>query len=160
MGLMPLPAWTPGGRRTSVWGGSGLIMMKRTKNPELAWELAKFLYFRQDELGKRFTATNILPMLKDSWHLPEIEAPNAYYSGDPIGKQYAALAPDTPPVYSSPVDAVARTRFDDAYNQSALYYEAHGETGLDDKIREELAAAAAAVRRLIEREQKLAVGGK
>jgi len=160
MALMPLPAWTPGGRRTSVWGGSGLMIAKRTKNPELAWELAKFLYFRQDELGKRFQATNILPMLKDSWHLPEIEAPNAYYSGQPIGKMYAELAPSIPPVYSSPVDAVARTKLDDAYNQAALYYEAHGEAGLDEKIREELAAAAAGVRELIDRERKLAVGGK
>jgi arabinosaccharide transport system substrate-binding protein len=160
MALMPLPAWTPGGRRTSVWGGSGLMIMKRTKNPDLAWELAKFLYFRQEELGKRFTATNILPMLKDSWHLPEIEAPNPYYSGEPIGKMYAELAPSTPPVYSSPVDSVARTKLDEAYNQSAKYYEAHGEAGLDEEIRAQLARVAADVRRLAERDHKLAVGGR
>jgi arabinosaccharide transport system substrate-binding protein len=158
MALMPLPAWTPGGRRTSVWGGSGLMIMKRTKNPELAWELAKFLYTRQDELGKRFAAMNILPMLKDSWHLPEIAAPNPYYSGQAIGTAYADLAPSTPPLYSSPVDAVARTKLDEAYNQSAAYYDAHGEAGLDDEIRRQLARVAADVRRLAERDRKLAVG--
>ena len=64
MALMPLPAWKPGGRRTSVWGGTGLMIMKRTKHPDLAWELAKFLYFRKETLGKRFTDTNILPVLE------------------------------------------------------------------------------------------------
>ena len=85
MALMPLPAWKPGGRRTSVWGGTGLMIMKATKNPELAWELAKFLYFDTPELGKRFQATNILPVLKDAWNLPEFDRPNPYWSNQPIG---------------------------------------------------------------------------
>ena len=134
MALMPMPAWKPGGRRTSVWGGTGLIIMKRTKNPELAWELAKFLYFDTPELGKRFQATNILPVLKDAWNLPEFDRPNPYWSNLPIGKMYAALAPETPPVYSSPVDAQARTQLDLAYARSAEHYMKYGEAGLMEAI--------------------------
>jgi arabinosaccharide transport system substrate-binding protein len=160
MALMPMPAWTPGGRRTSVWGGTGLMMTKGTKNPDLAWKLAKFLYFDPTDLGKRFLDTNILPVLKDAWSLPELRREHPYYSNQRIGELYAKLAPETPPVYSGPVDSMARAKLDDAFNRSVMYYEKNGETGLMEAIRAELAAAAAAVRRLADREQKLAVGGR
>jgi arabinosaccharide transport system substrate-binding protein len=156
MGLIPLPAWTPGGRRTSVWGGTGLIMSKRTKQPDLAWELAKFLYFRREGLGERFRNTNILPALKDAWTLPEIEQPNPYWSNVPIGKLYAALAPETPPLYSSPIDQIGRLKVDQAYNRSAAYYSKHGEKGLMEVIRAELTNSAQEVRTLAAREHKLA----
>ncbi|HEY7370871.1 MAG TPA: extracellular solute-binding protein [Polyangia bacterium] len=155
MALMPMPAWTPGGRRTSVWGGTGLMLMKASKHPELAWELAKFLYFDAPELGKRFQATNIIPVLKDAWNLPEFEQPNPYWSNLPIGKMYAALAPETPPLYSSPVDAQARTQLDLAYAHSVEHYTKHGEAGLMEAIRAALATAAANVRRYADRESKL-----
>jgi ABC-type glycerol-3-phosphate transport system substrate-binding protein len=152
---MPMPVWKPGGRRTSVWGGSGLVIMKRTKDPQLAWELAKFLYFDTPELGKRFAATNILPVLKDAWTLPEIDQPNPYWSNQPIGRMYATLAPETPPVYSSPVDSTARIRRNLAYALSVEHYNKYGEAGLMEAIRKNLAEAAAEVRRYADREQKL-----
>ena len=155
MALMPMPAWKPGGRRTSVWGGTGLIIMKRTKNPELAWDLAKFLYFDTPELGRRFQATNIVPVLKDAWNLPEFDRPNPYWSNLPIGRMYAALAPETPPVYSSPVDAHARTQLDLAYARSAEHFMKYGEAGLMEVTRAHLAEAAANVRRYASRENKL-----
>ena len=155
MGLMPLPAWKPGGRRTSVWGGTGLMIMKATKHPELAWELAKFLYFDTPELGKRFQETNIVPVLKDAWNLPEFDRPNPYWSNLPIGRMYAALAPETPAVYSSPVDADARRKLDEAYALSVEHWLSHGESGLMEAIRANLARAAADVRQLADRESKL-----
>jgi arabinosaccharide transport system substrate-binding protein len=157
MALMPLPTWKPGGRRTSVWGGTGLIMMKASKHPDLAWELAKFLYFDAPELGKRFQETNIIPVLKDAWNLPEFDAPNPYWSNEPIGRLYANLAPETPPLYSSPVDAQARTKLDEAYGLSVDHYTKHGEAGLMDAIRANLAKVAADVRRYADRESKLRV---
>jgi ABC-type glycerol-3-phosphate transport system substrate-binding protein len=155
MALMPMPAWKPGGRRTSVWGGSGLIIMKATKNPDLAWELAKFLYFDTAELGTRFQATNIVPVLKDAWSLPEFDRPNPYWSNQPIGRTYAALAPETPPVYSSPVDPQARNKLDEAFVRSAEHYAKYGEAGLMETIRANLAKSAADVRRYADRENKL-----
>jgi arabinosaccharide transport system substrate-binding protein len=156
MALMPLPAWSPGGRRTSAWGGTGLMIMKQTRHPDLAWELAKYLYFDTAELGGRFLATNILPALKDAWNLPEFETPFPYYSNQRVGQLYAALAPETPPVYSSPVDDAARIGLDRAFNRSAEYYVHNGEAGLLEKIRADLADAAEDVRRLAKREKILA----
>lgn len=159
MALMPMPAWKPGGRRTSVWGGTGLIVMKGTKQPDLAWELAKFLYFSREDQGARFAATNIIPVLKDAWDLPEFDLPNPYYSGQKIGRLYAELAPETPTLYSSPVDTIGRLKLDEAYNRSAAYYEKHGEKGLMEHIRAQLADCAAQVTRIASREQRLAQAG-
>jgi len=151
-----VPAWTPGGRRTSVWGGTGLMIMKASKNPELAWELAKYLYFDEASLGQRFTETNIVPVLKDAWTRPELDAPNPYFSNQPIGRMYAELAPDTPPIYSSPVDAVARAKLNEAFSRCLESYKRHGEAGLPGTIRAELARAAADVRRMADRNHALA----
>lgn len=162
MALMPLPAWRSGERRTSVWGGTGLIMMKQTKNPDLAWELAKFLYFDPADLGRRFLATGIIPVLKNAWNLPEFNQPNPYYSNQPVGRLYAALAGQTPEVHSSPVDALAHAQLNEAFGRIREYYLGHGDTtaatrqALDAHIHAELARAAAYVTRMAERGELLA----
>jgi arabinosaccharide transport system substrate-binding protein len=158
MALMPLPAWAPGERRTSVWGGTGLMMMKATRRPDLAWELAKYLYFDTASLGTHFAETNLIPVLKDAWTRPELDAPNPYYSNQRIGRMYAALAPDTPPVYSSAVDAVARAKLNEAYSRCVEKYRRDGEAGLLETIRGELARAAADVRRMADRNRTLTEG--
>ncbi len=158
MALMPLPAWAPGERRTSVWGGTGLMMMRATKRPDLAWELAKYLYFDAASLGTHFAETNLVPVLKDAWTRPELDAPNPYYSNQRIGRMYAALAPDTPPVYSSAVDAVARAKLNEAYSRCVERYRRDGEAGLLETIRGELGRAADDVRRMAERNHTLAQG--
>jgi arabinosaccharide transport system substrate-binding protein len=157
MALMPLPAWKEGGRRTSVWGGTGLMIMKATKHPELAWELAKFLYFDARSQGERFRMMNIIPVLEDAWTLPELDEPNPYYSNQPIGRMYVDLAPDTPPDYSSPVDRLARLKLNEAYARSMLYYRSHGPEGLDAEIRGQLARSAAEVTRMADRVNALSV---
>lgn len=149
--LMPLPAWEKGGRRTSVWGGSGLAISRRCARPELAWELAKHLYLDPAELGARFADTNILPPLKDAWDLPEFQRPDPYYSGQPIGALYAALAPSTPPVWATPYKRVAEGKLSEVFLRAAEYYRSRGEHGLDDYVRRELDAAEAYVQRLMDR---------
>ena len=51
-------AWEKGGRRTSTYGMTGLAISRTTKHPELAWELAKYLYYNKEDLGARFAASN------------------------------------------------------------------------------------------------------
>ena len=81
LGLMPLPAWEPGGLRTSTWGGTGLAFTNQCRNPDLAWKLAMYLYYDRDQLGPRFADTNILPPLKSAWNLPEFQQPRASMLG-------------------------------------------------------------------------------
>lgn len=155
MALMPMPRWTPGGRRTGIWGGTGLVITKRSKRKDLAWELAKFLYFDPNAIGARFQETHILPPLKAAWSLPELNQPNPYYSNQRIGRLYADLAPESPPQYTSPVDVVARNKLDEAYTRIVEHYKAHGEQGFGEVIRAELARAEATVKRAAARNAAL-----
>jgi arabinosaccharide transport system substrate-binding protein len=156
MAVMPLPAWERGGRRTSVWGGSALAISKDTKNLGLAWKLAKHLYTDKPSLGERFLATNILPPVQSAWAAKEFATPVPFFSGQALGREYAALAPHTPAVHSSPVHRLALSKIDDAYAHAAAHFDRHGTTGLDAVIRREISLAAQAVRRASSRVARLA----
>jgi arabinosaccharide transport system substrate-binding protein len=155
MALMPMPAWEPGGRRTTVWGGTGLVIARQTQHPDLAWDLAQFLYFDPREGGERFSGTNIVPVLKDEWNLPELDAPNPYYSNQRIGRMYADLAASTPPHYVTALSTVAQRKLNEAYSRCLEHYERFGEKGLEQTIHEELARAAAYVRIRVARNEAL-----
>jgi ABC-type glycerol-3-phosphate transport system substrate-binding protein len=156
MALMPLPAWEKGGPRTTVWGGTGLIIAKQTKHPDWAWDLANFLYFDASEMGARFTGTNIIPVLKDAWSMPELDAPNPYYSNQPIGRMYVDLAPSTPPRYVTAFSYIAEQKLQEAYNRCRRHYERFGENGLAQEIRDQLALAQDYVKLCVERAEILA----
>jgi arabinosaccharide transport system substrate-binding protein len=149
MKMMPLPAWEPGGRRTTVAGGSGLAITKRGKDPELAWKFARELYFDRSELGQRFLETSILPALKDAWNLPEFDRPSPYYSGQRIGTMYADLATQVPPLWMTPYTVLAIGKLSEAFLQSVAYYQRNGDAGLREFVAERLDAADAYVRRFI-----------
>ena len=155
MALMPLPAWEPGGRRTTVWGGTGLVIAKQTKHPDLAWQLAELLYLDPKGAGARFLGTNIVPIVKDAWSLPELDAPNPYYSNQPLGRLYADLAPSTPPRYVTALTTVAQQKLSEAYSRCLEHYEAFGLKGLDETIHSELARAADYVRIRVARDHAL-----
>lgn len=151
LALMPLPAWKPGGRRTTTWGGTGLAITKACEKQELAWELAKELYFKKAALGRRFESTNIIPPLMEAWDLPEFKQENEFFSGQPIGLLYAELAPETPPVYVSPYSNIATTKLSEAMMNSAEYYLKNGDEGLKDYTMKELTRCADYVRKLMDR---------
>jgi arabinosaccharide transport system substrate-binding protein len=151
MKLLPLPAWEKGGRRTSVWGGTGLSITKASKRQELAWELAKTLYLDKPDLARRFADTNILPPFKDAWDMPEFHRQNPYFSNQPVGAMYAALAPSTPPVYATPYYELATGKLNEAFLRAAEYYEKRGTNGLEAYIRRQLGEAEGYVQRIMDR---------
>lgn len=149
--LMPLPAWEPGGRRTSVWGGSGLAIPKGSPKQELAWEFAKHLYFNPKELGRRFLESNIIPPFKDAWDLPEFRTKNAYFSGQELGTMYAALAKETPPAWTSGYSQQAEGKVSEAYLRGVAHFKTKGDAGLRELLQREVAAAAVYVNRSMAR---------
>jgi arabinosaccharide transport system substrate-binding protein len=149
--VMPLPAWEKGGRRTSVWGGTGLAITRQTKHPELAWELAKFLYFTPEFLGQRFAEMNILPPFKDAWNLPEFHEPSAFFSGQALGAEFARLAPETPPSWDSPYQRTAEGKLNEAFSRVIEHYKAHRERGLREVIARELDEAERYLQNLMDR---------
>ena len=68
--LMPLPAWKPNGRRTSVWGGTMLGIAKSTSDFEAAWQFAKHLYFSEELAESVYKTIGIISPVKETWNKP------------------------------------------------------------------------------------------
>ncbi len=151
LALMPLPAWNDSACRTSCWGGTGLVITKACRKPELAWEFAKFLYLDKEELAQRFRDSHILSPLKDSWDLPEFDRPYAFFSGQRIGRLFAECAPHAPPEYSSPYTTLAQGKLTEAYVNAGEYFRTRGNDGLKEFVAGELRRCADYVRQVMER---------
>lgn len=151
VGLIPLPAWKPGGIRTSTWGATGLAITKATKHPDLAWKLAQELYFNESELGHRFLANNILPPLRSAWKDPAFDTPFPFYANQAIGRDYANLADQVPAENVTAYSSNARDKFSEAYTNVSLYYDANGDKGLREYALKELKRTADQVRERIAR---------
>ena len=151
MALMPLPKFSPDGRGTSTSGGTMLAITKGSPDKELAWELAAFLYSDKEGVAERFRNTNIIPPLREAWELPAFDEPRPYWSGQPIGKMFAALADETPSQYASPYLPVAKAKLSEALVDCVLHYRRHGEAGFEAHVRKTLRAKANEVRRIMNR---------
>jgi arabinosaccharide transport system substrate-binding protein len=151
MALMPLPAATRGGRRTSTWGGTMIGITRHCPEPDLAWELALHLYLNKADLAGRFRETNILPADRESWKEPAYSEPRPYWSNQPLGKLYAELAPEVPFQYTSPFIGTAKAKLGEALTQCVQYYRSNGERGFEAYTRQQLKQSADEVRRLIRR---------
>lgn len=151
MALMPLPAFTLGGRRTSTWGGTMIGITKRCADPDLAWELIMHLYLNKEALAEQFRNTNILPPARDLWDHPAYDEPRPFWSNQPLGRLYANLAPQTPPQYTSPYIGLAKAKLSEALIACVDYYNRYGERGFDGFVRQQMERAAGEVRRQMRR---------
>jgi arabinosaccharide transport system substrate-binding protein len=151
MALTPLPAFSPGGRRTSTWGGTMIGITKRCADPDLAWELIMHLYLNKEALAEQFRGTNILPPARDLWDHPAYDEPRPFWSNQPLGRLYANLASDTPPQYTSPYIGLAKAKLSEALIACVRYYDRYGARGFDGFVRQQMARAAAEVRRQMRR---------
>lgn len=144
--LMPLPAWTPDGIRTSTWGSTGLGIPKNGRNPELAKKLAEFLYTEINDGGAAWAGLHILPPVKANWHEPEFEKPSPLFRGQPFMKLYAELAPQVPPVWVTPFQTKAEDAINQAFQACDAYFRQNGDTGFREYALEQLKMRADQVR--------------
>jgi len=151
MALMPLPAVTPGGPRTSTFGGTMIGITKHCKNQDLAWEFAKHLYLDSRGLAQMFRMTNTVPALRKAWNQPAFAEPREYWSGQKIGLLYAALAPEVPAQYTSPVIVTAKSKLGEALVECIQRYKEHGDAGFEEFARASLRDSAEQVRAMIRR---------
>jgi len=112
--LMPLPAWEPGGRRTSVMGGTMIAIPKTTRDFDSAWAFAKELYLSPKLAEDLFTSNHIISPIVDLWDEPYYAAEQPYFSGQQTGLMYIDQAPNVPYRTSSPFHQVAMQRIMDA----------------------------------------------
>lgn len=134
--LMPMPAWTPGGRRTSVLGGtmSG-ITKAHSPTKELrdeVWELQKHLIMNRNAAINQFKKFQVVSPRKDYWEDPVYDQPDPYFSNQPIGRMFIELAPDVPERTSSPYAVFAKQRCADALSRLLRWAEKTGTHDLDE----------------------------
>ncbi len=101
--LMPLPAWEPGGRRTSVWGGTMLGIPKTAEGFDELWAFALHLYTSADLAEELFLESDIVTPVKEHWDSPIYDRPDPYFSGQAKGRMYIELAGEVPMRDSHPL---------------------------------------------------------
>ena len=151
LGLIPLPAPTVGGRRVSTYGGTMMGITKRCKNPDLAWELAKFLYFDRKIFSQMYPGNHTIPALREMWNHPVLHEKSAFWGGQAVGEEYAKYAADAPPQYSSPLTVVAHAKLGEALIACSLRYRQYGEKDFPAFVRARLKQSADEVRLLAAR---------
>lgn len=119
--LMPLPAWEPGGRRTSVMGGTMLAIPKTTRNFDSAWSFAKELYLSRDLAQQLFETNHIISPVIELWEEDFYDQKIAYFGGQRTGRLYIDQAPHVPFRTSSPFHQIAMQQIMDAASRLKTY---------------------------------------
>jgi arabinosaccharide transport system substrate-binding protein len=152
--LMPLPAWEPGGLRTSIWGGSMLGLSRVAEDHDELWAFAKYLYL-SDELARELYRTgDIITPVRSHWDDPIFDEPDPYFSGQPKGRLYIDLADEVPLRTSSPFFTQARQEMQNVVSRLRQWAEQNGvhePAALEPQAAEYLRDAQASMRRLIDR---------
>ena len=108
--LMKMPAWRPGGLRTSVWGGTMLSVPKSTEDFETAWRITKRLYLSVEHAEQLFKNVHIISPVIKFWEEDFYHEENPYFGGQRTGTMYIELAHDVPHRVSSPFQGAAMNR--------------------------------------------------
>lgn len=152
--LMRLPAWTKGGRRTSVWGGTMLGIPKSAPDFDSAWRFAKHLYLSPELAETLWKSANIISPIKQNWTRSFYDDADPYFSNQPTGRIFINAAGDVPLRPSSPYNNLARARVMDAViatRQYAISTNQYDPAQLREAARRQLGIAAQLIKRQIER---------
>lgn len=85
---MELPAWTAGGARSGVMGGSSFVIPSQSKNPEAAWALFEYLVFKPEGYKAVYGPSSVYPNGLNT-SLPSYKP--ALNPGEPLFKPVAGL---------------------------------------------------------------------
>lgn len=124
--LMPLPAFEPGGRRTSVRGGTMLGIPKTTAQFDRAWDYAKLLYTSPEVARQLYREVDIISPVRSLWDDPVYNEPDPFFMGQRKGRMYIELAPEIPLRPSSPYNKQAAIDVRDAALNLADYANRNG----------------------------------
>ena len=125
--LVPLPAWEPGGRRTSVRGGTMLGIAKSTESFEDAWAFAKHLYLSEEVAQALFRNSNIISPVRKYWGKDFYHVPDPYFGGQPSGTLFIEQAPDVPLRPSHSYRIIARMEIGQIANELRDFADAKGD---------------------------------
>ncbi|WP_316528675.1 ABC transporter substrate-binding protein [Kitasatospora brasiliensis] len=116
-GVVPLPAFTPGGPRTSNSGGSTLCVTAQSKNPETAWAFLSFLLADKANQASMMQHEGLFPAFLPALDDPYFQQPAPYYGGQQAMQLFAGLARTIPTVEHTADDSKAGDIVTTAVNQ-------------------------------------------
>ncbi|MEU1283407.1 sugar ABC transporter substrate-binding protein [Kitasatospora sp. NPDC005856] len=106
-GVVPLPAFTPGGTRTSNTGGSTLCVTAQSGNPETAWAFLSFLLADKANQASMMEHEGLFPAYLPALDDPYFQQPAPYYGGQPAMQLFAGLTRAIPAVELTADDSKA-----------------------------------------------------
>ncbi|WP_459648155.1 ABC transporter substrate-binding protein [Kitasatospora sp. Ki12] len=116
-GVVPLPAFTPGGTRTSNSGGSTLCVTAQSRNPETAWAFVSHLLADKANQVSMMRQEGLFPAFLPALDDPYFQQPAPYYAGQPAMRLFAELARAIPTVERTADDSKAGDIVTTAVNQ-------------------------------------------
>lgn len=152
--LMPLPAWEPGGRRTSVWGGAMIGLSRDAENHDELWEFAKRLYLGEELALELYEIGDIITPVREHWQNPVFDEPDPFFGGQAKGRMYIELADEVPIRAASPFFTQARAAMQTAVSRLREHAERTGvydSASLRPQAERYLREAHAEVARMIDR---------
>ena len=98
-----LPAWTPGGRRSSTLGGSGLAITKQAKHPKLIFDLIHYAFMDKENQIRNFEMIQYFPTMIEAINDPRVRNfSDPYYGEQKIGAVFAESGLNIPIQWQSP----------------------------------------------------------
>lgn len=97
----PLPAFEEGGRRTSVYGGTGATVVATSDHVEEALSFLEFAMLSIEGNVRRFELTTLWPPYIPAMADDRLHAADEYFSGQDLGALFADVGPEAPPQWQS-----------------------------------------------------------
>lgn len=106
---MPLPQWNDdvsSDRRTSSYGGQGLLIYGGSKNVDASWDFIEYVLADVEGSVQRFVQDNAFPSYMPAWDDPRILTPDPYFGGQSLGALMIELADELPTQNQHPLQTM------------------------------------------------------
>ncbi|MGW9632358.1 ABC transporter substrate-binding protein [Agromyces sp. NPDC055520] len=97
-GVAELPAFAPGGVRTSNSGGSGLAVPTQAKNPQLAAAFVDYVLADADNQASMMVNEGLFPSYLPALQNEYFTEPQEYFGGQPVYALFAEQTANIPPI--------------------------------------------------------------
>jgi len=124
--FMPIPAFEPGGRRTSTTGSTMISINKRSPHIEASWEMAKTLYTSLGAAEYLYRVAGMITPYKALWNAPFYHEPDPFCGGQRTGTLFIEQIPDIPLSAVSPYQNLAYAELANTMIALRAYAEKHG----------------------------------
>jgi len=123
--FMPIPAFEPGGRRTSTTGSTMISINKRSAHIDAGWEMAKTLYTSVDAAEYLYRVAGMITPYKPRWDASFYHEPDPFCGGQRTGSLFIEQIPNVPLSPVSPYQNLAYNELRSAMIALRSYAEKH-----------------------------------